>query len=97
MEVSLEKEKDQSHTLATQKKEVEHELLMLKHEKTAFIEILATANRTESTIFDDGEESALRSTSLSELANDISLLVRGLKKRISSDQERNTALEESLR
>ena len=30
-----------------------------------------SANRTDSRIFDDGEETALRSTSLSELANDL--------------------------
>jgi hypothetical protein len=70
---------------------------MLKNEKTAFMEILAQANRTESRIFDDGEETALRSTSLSELANDISLLMRGLKKRLSDETERTSLLEESLR
>lgn len=67
------------------------------HEKTAFIEILAQANRTESRIFDDGEETALRSTSLSELANDISRLVRGLNKRIEDEREKVSVLDETLR
>lgn len=70
---------------------------MLMHEKTAFIEILAQANRTESRIFDDGEETALRSTSLSELANDISRLVRGLNKRIEDEREKVSVLDETLR
>lgn len=76
---------------------MEHRLEMLMHEKTAFIEILAQANRTESRIFDDGEETALRSTSLSELANDISRLVRGLNKRIEDEREKVSVLDETLR
>ena len=54
IESELEKEKELTQNLKQQKKDVEYELQMLRNEKTAFMDILARANRTESNIFDDG-------------------------------------------
>lgn len=93
----MEKLKQDNKALGNQKKEVEEELIRLKHEKTAFIDIMASANRTESRIFDNGEENVLSSPSLSELANDLTIFVRELKKKLAQEQEKSSVLEEHLR
>ncbi len=58
---------------------------------------MATANRTESRIFDDGDENVLSSPSLSELANDLTIFVRNLKKKLAEEQYKNSVFEEHLK
>lgn len=93
----LEKAHQEKKVLLVQKKEAEDELTRLKHEKLAFIDIMANANRTDSRIFDDGEENVLSAPSLSELANDLTIFVRNLKKKLAQEQEKNSLLEEHVK
>ena len=55
-------------------------------EKSAFLEALASANRSDSRIFDDGDETILHAANLSELGNDIIIFVRDLRKRLNAEE-----------
>ncbi len=60
-------------------------MLQFKLEKSAFLEAIASANRSNSRIFDDGEETVLHAGTLSELGNDLIIFVRDLRKRLSAE------------
>lgn len=56
---------------------------MFKLEKASFLETLANGNRTDSRIFEDEDENVLQTGNLTELANDIVIFVRDLRKKIN--------------
>lgn len=76
----------------SQKKELEQQIFMYKLEKASFLQTLANGNRSDSRIFDDGEETVLQTGNLTELANDIIVFVRDLRRRVNDEMEKNNLI-----
>lgn len=73
--------------------ELEQSLELLRLEKLAFLETMASANRSDSRIFEDDDSQLALQASLPELANDIVVFIREQRRRLAMAQDRAAHLE----